>query len=104
MVYLETAAEGYDTDSPAVVAQAVLRFDTLRSEALPRAASPSWLRVCSLAQSIRSRCFRSGNTFKEAPSCRLRSMPAMRRSTCASSSNGELIRRGPVALRVLAAK
>src|SRR5947208_516841 len=36
MVYLETAAEGYDTDSPAVVAQAVLRFDTLRSEALPR--------------------------------------------------------------------
>jgi transcriptional regulator with XRE-family HTH domain len=39
MVYLETAAEGYDTDSPAAVAQAVLRFDTLRSEALPRAAS-----------------------------------------------------------------
>ncbi len=39
MVYLETAAEGYDTDSPAVVTQAVLRFDTLRSEALPRAAS-----------------------------------------------------------------
>jgi hypothetical protein len=39
MVYLETAAEGYDTDSPAVVAQAVLRFDDLRSEALPRAAS-----------------------------------------------------------------
>ena len=39
MVYLETSAEGYDTDSPAVVAQAVLRFDTLRSEALPRAAS-----------------------------------------------------------------
>ena len=39
MVYLETSAEGYDTDSPAVIAQAVLRFDTLRSEALPRAAS-----------------------------------------------------------------
>jgi transcriptional regulator with XRE-family HTH domain len=39
MLYLETAAEGYDTDSPAAVAQAVLRFDTLRSEALPRAAS-----------------------------------------------------------------
>lgn len=39
MVYLETAAEGYDTDSPAAVAQAVIRFDTLRSEALPRAAS-----------------------------------------------------------------
>jgi transcriptional regulator with XRE-family HTH domain len=39
MVYLETSAEGYDTDSQAVVAQSVLRFDTLRSEALPRTAS-----------------------------------------------------------------
>ena len=39
MVYLETAAEGQIADSPAIVAHAMLRFDALRSEALPRAAS-----------------------------------------------------------------
>jgi transcriptional regulator with XRE-family HTH domain len=39
MVYLETAAEGQVTDSPSVHAHVMLRFDTLRSEALPRAAS-----------------------------------------------------------------
>jgi hypothetical protein len=39
MVYLETAAEGQIADSPALVAHAMLRFDALRSEALPRAAS-----------------------------------------------------------------
>jgi transcriptional regulator with XRE-family HTH domain len=39
MVYLETAAEGQATDSPAVVAHVAFRFDCLRSEALPRAAS-----------------------------------------------------------------
>jgi len=39
MVYLETAAEGQIADSPAVVAHVVFRFDSLRSEALPRAAS-----------------------------------------------------------------
>lgn len=38
-VYLETAAEGQVTDSPSVHGHVVLRFDTLRSEALPRAAS-----------------------------------------------------------------
>lgn len=39
MVYLETSAEGPDTDSPAVLAHVMLRFDTLRAEALPKAAS-----------------------------------------------------------------
>jgi transcriptional regulator with XRE-family HTH domain len=39
MVYLETSAEGQDTDSPTVLAHVMLRFDTLRAEALPRAAS-----------------------------------------------------------------
>lgn len=39
MVYLETAAEGQIADSPAIVAHAMLRFDALRSEALPRPAS-----------------------------------------------------------------
>jgi hypothetical protein len=39
MVYLETSAEGQDTDSPAVLSHVMLRFDTLRAEALPRAAS-----------------------------------------------------------------
>jgi len=39
MVYLETSAEGQDTDSPTVLAHVTLRFDTLRAEALPRAAS-----------------------------------------------------------------
>jgi transcriptional regulator with XRE-family HTH domain len=39
MVYLETSAEGLTTDSPALLAHAMFRFDTLRAEALPRAAS-----------------------------------------------------------------
>jgi hypothetical protein len=39
MVYLETAAEGQVTDSPSVVADVALSFDTLRAEALPWAAS-----------------------------------------------------------------
>jgi transcriptional regulator with XRE-family HTH domain len=39
MVYLETAAEGQIVDSPALMAHVMFRFDTLRSEALPRAAS-----------------------------------------------------------------
>jgi transcriptional regulator with XRE-family HTH domain len=39
MVYLETAAEGQMADSPAIVAHVGFRFDALRSEALPRAAS-----------------------------------------------------------------
>jgi len=39
MVYLETSAEGQDTDSPTALAHVTLRFDTLRAEALPRAAS-----------------------------------------------------------------
>jgi transcriptional regulator with XRE-family HTH domain len=39
MVYLETAAEGQIADSPAIVNHVAFRFDSLRSEALPRAAS-----------------------------------------------------------------
>jgi transcriptional regulator with XRE-family HTH domain len=39
IVYLETAAEGQVTDSPAVVTHVTFRFDCLRSEALPWAAS-----------------------------------------------------------------
>jgi transcriptional regulator with XRE-family HTH domain len=39
MVYLETAAEGQVTDSPSVAAHVALRFDRLRAEALPWAAS-----------------------------------------------------------------
>jgi transcriptional regulator with XRE-family HTH domain len=39
IVYLETAAEGQVTDSPAVVAHVAFRFDCLRSEALPWSAS-----------------------------------------------------------------
>jgi hypothetical protein len=39
MVYLETAPEGQIADSPAIVAHVTFRFDSLRSEALPRAAS-----------------------------------------------------------------
>jgi transcriptional regulator with XRE-family HTH domain len=39
MVYLETAAEGQIADSPAIVAYTTFSFDSLRSEALPRAAS-----------------------------------------------------------------
>jgi transcriptional regulator with XRE-family HTH domain len=39
MVYLETSAEGQVTDSPAILAHVMRRFDALRAEALPRAAS-----------------------------------------------------------------
>lgn len=39
MVYLETSAEGQIADSPVIVTHATFRFDSLRSEALPRAAS-----------------------------------------------------------------
>jgi transcriptional regulator with XRE-family HTH domain len=39
MVYLETSAEGQIADSPAIVTHVTFRFDSLRSEALPRAAS-----------------------------------------------------------------
>jgi transcriptional regulator with XRE-family HTH domain len=38
-VYLETSAEGQVTENPSVVAHVGLRFDRLRSEALPRGAS-----------------------------------------------------------------
>ena len=44
MVYLETAAEGQVTDSPSVVAHLALRFDRLRAEALPWAASRDLIR------------------------------------------------------------
>jgi transcriptional regulator with XRE-family HTH domain len=39
IVYLETSAEAQITDSPAIVTHVTFRFDSLRSEALPRAAS-----------------------------------------------------------------
>jgi transcriptional regulator with XRE-family HTH domain len=39
MVYLETTAEAQVTDSPAILAHVAYRFDSLRSVALPRAAS-----------------------------------------------------------------
>jgi len=39
MVYLENSSEAQIADSPAIVARAMLRFNALRSEALPRAAS-----------------------------------------------------------------
>ena len=39
IVYLETAASGQVTETPSVVAEITLTYDTLRSEALPRTAS-----------------------------------------------------------------
>ncbi len=39
VVYLETAADGQTVEDAATVAAVILRFDTLRSEALPRGAS-----------------------------------------------------------------
>jgi transcriptional regulator with XRE-family HTH domain len=39
IAYLETAAEGETVEEPSVVAGVVLKFDTLRSEALPHGAS-----------------------------------------------------------------
>jgi transcriptional regulator with XRE-family HTH domain len=39
MVYLETAAEGQVTDSPSILSHVTFRFDSIRAEALPRAAS-----------------------------------------------------------------
>jgi transcriptional regulator with XRE-family HTH domain len=44
MTYLETAAEGQVTDSPAVAAFVTLRFDMLRSEALPWGTSRDLIR------------------------------------------------------------
>jgi hypothetical protein len=44
MAYLETAAEGQVTDSPSVVTDVALSFDTLRSEALPWGASRDLIR------------------------------------------------------------
>jgi transcriptional regulator with XRE-family HTH domain len=44
VVYLETAAEGQITDSPSVAAHVALRFDRLRAEALPWAASRDLIR------------------------------------------------------------
>jgi hypothetical protein len=44
MAYLETAAEGQVTDSPSVVGHIALRFDRLRAEALPWAASRDLIR------------------------------------------------------------
>jgi transcriptional regulator with XRE-family HTH domain len=37
--YLETVTDGYIAESPSVIARVILKFDTLRSDALPRKAS-----------------------------------------------------------------
>jgi len=42
--YLETAAEGHVTDSPAVASHVAIRFDRLRSEAESRASSRDLIR------------------------------------------------------------
>jgi len=39
IAYLDTAAEGETIEEPSVVAQVLLTFDSLRSEALPHGAS-----------------------------------------------------------------
>jgi hypothetical protein len=39
IAYLETVTQGYIVETPSVVAEVMLSFDTLRSEALPRGAS-----------------------------------------------------------------
>jgi hypothetical protein len=39
IVYLETAATGQTVEAPSVVGQVALTYETLRSEALPSAAS-----------------------------------------------------------------
>ncbi len=39
IVYLETAADGQTVEDAPTVSQVALRFDSLRSEALPRGAS-----------------------------------------------------------------
>jgi transcriptional regulator with XRE-family HTH domain len=44
VAYLETAAEGQITDSPAVIAHVALSFDRLRAEALPWGASRDLIR------------------------------------------------------------
>ena len=44
MAYLETAAEGQVTDSPSIAGHIALRFDRLRAEALPWAASRDLIR------------------------------------------------------------
>jgi transcriptional regulator with XRE-family HTH domain len=44
VAYLETAAEGQITDSPSVTGHIALRFDRLRAEALPWAASRDLIR------------------------------------------------------------
>jgi hypothetical protein len=43
-VYLESPADGQTAEEPALVAKLALTFDTLRSEALPRAASRDMIR------------------------------------------------------------
>ena len=44
VAYLETAAEGQITDSPAVITHVALCFDRLRAEALPWGASRDLIR------------------------------------------------------------
>ena len=52
VVYLETAAEGHVTDSPAVASHVAIRFDRLRSEAESRASSRDLIRKVAEEQWI----------------------------------------------------
>jgi transcriptional regulator with XRE-family HTH domain len=45
--YLETALDGYIVESPPVVAQLMVAFDTVRSETLSRSASKDFIRQCT---------------------------------------------------------
>jgi hypothetical protein len=45
--YLETALDGYIVESPPVVAQLMVAFDTVRSETLSRSASRDFIRQCT---------------------------------------------------------
>jgi hypothetical protein len=49
VAYLETAADGHVTDSPAVAAYVALSFDRLRAEAESRAASRDLIRKAEIA-------------------------------------------------------
>ena len=45
--YLETVLDGYIVESPPVVAQLMVAFDTVRSETLSRSASRDCIRQCT---------------------------------------------------------
>ena len=45
--YLETALDGYIVESPPVVAELMVAFDTVRSETLSRSTSRDFIRQCT---------------------------------------------------------